>query len=117
MKKTALMLIVSASWMFACKGDEMELPDVECPATVPTFSMVTAFSKCVVCHDSMKTGAARQKAPNGYNYDMYASAVDEAKYAAHEVYEGEMPPRTSGITLTEQEKRVLYEWALCGTPQ
>lgn len=121
MKTSNWILALGVSCVLACGGDdghehghEHELPEIECPDTVPSFSMVTAFQKCVPCHDSMKTGAARANAPEGYNYDNYEDAVAEAEHAAHAVYEGTMPP---GGSLTEEEKQVLYQWALCGTPQ
>lgn len=119
----SLGLLLAAA--VACGGEdesaeegEEELPVIDCAtvAAVPTFSQVTAFTKCVTCHHSMKTGVDRQAAPPDDNFDTYEAAFPKAEEAAHEVFEGEMPPATSMLTLTEPEKQQLYEWAICGAP-
>jgi hypothetical protein len=50
------------------------------------------------------------------NFDTKEAATDEATEAAHEVYEGAMPPADTQIVLTNAEKDALYRWTLCGTP-
>lgn len=94
-----------------------DLPNIECPDPVPTFSELTAFPKCVTCHDSKKLGAARKKALLGWDFDTYDGAQMRAEKIAEWVFKGYMPPDDSGITLTEQEEQDLYAWALCGTPE
>jgi len=98
--------------------EEHELPDVECEgADVPAFDEVAAFEKCTMCHSSELMGPDRNGAPEDDNWDDYEEAVEHAELIAHEVFEGEMPPAASGITLTAAEEEELYLWALCGTPQ
>ena len=102
-----------------CGGkEEEELPDVDCAAVVvPTFSEVTAFAKCTSCHSSqLMDSVSRRDAPVGWNFDTYAGAAQDPTKVVHEVYEGEMPPADSGITLTEAEKQQIYNWGLCGNP-
>lgn len=107
--------------MSACGSDDEEedyLPEVDCEQTIPTYSQVTAFGDvCAECHSSMRTGEDRSDAPVDIDFDTYAGATAHAELAAHEVFEGAMPPSDSGLTLTEDQKNALYLWALCGTPQ
>lgn len=100
------------------EDEELELPDVDCDgADVPTYADVAAFDTCTNCHSSERTGDMRNDAPDDDNFDTYEAAAEIADEAAHEVYEGEMPPDGSGFSLTEDEKQDLYLWALCGTPE
>lgn len=117
-------LLVLAAGLSACGGGEEEeeglnLPaNVSCTGTIPGFAEVTGFTKCVTCHDSMKTGSARQAAPPDINFDTYASAKANAEKAASEVNGGDMPPKDSMVApMTDAEKQVLFKWALCGTPE
>ena len=114
-----LTLLLSAPLLPACDdgGDEHEGPEVDCAtATVPKFSEMTAWQKCTNCHSSTLTGAARNAAPEGINYDNFADARTNAADAMHEVAEGEMPLPGSP-QLTDAEKDQIYAWASCGTPQ
>jgi uncharacterized membrane protein len=86
---------------------------VDCNGTPPSYDDVTAFTKCVACHDSKKTGAARVKAPANINFDTAEAALASADKAVSEVMKGDMPPRDSGVTLTDAERQQLYEWAMC----
>ncbi|HKU44852.1 MAG TPA: hypothetical protein VJR89_42125 [Polyangiales bacterium] len=107
------MVVVAIGLLGACGGDEEELPDVECNGTVPAYEDVAAFDKCSTCHSSEKTGAQRNQAPADINFNTESASRAHAEDAAHEVFEGEMPPAGSGITLTSAEKDALYKWALC----
>jgi hypothetical protein len=99
-------------------GEELEVPEVDCDAEeVPTFAEVAAFEKCTTCHSSELSGAERNGAPADDNWDEYEEAMEHAELIAHEVFEGEMPPEESGITLTAAEEDDLYLWALCGAPE
>lgn len=113
-----LALLFSTLLLPACEGgDEETGPNVDCGAvTPPKFTEVSAFAKCVTCHSSSVTGAARAGAPPAINYDTYESAKLNAPKGMDEVYEGAMPP--AGLpTLTEAEKTQIYNWASCDTPQ
>jgi len=93
-------------------------PEVDCQADVPTFGEVTAFQTvCTQCHSSTLTGEARNGAPGDHNWDVYASAFREAEDIVEEVAEGDMPPPSSGLTLTTEERQQIYTWALCGRPE
>jgi uncharacterized membrane protein len=101
----------------ACGNDDAEedeeLPDVECTDSKPAYDEVAAFEKCTMCHSSKLSGDDRKDAPTDVNFDTESAAEAHAEKAAEEVFEGEMPPMGSGITLTSAEKQELYEWALC----
>jgi uncharacterized membrane protein len=117
MNKFTKALLLLALTGVACGGEENSAPNVDCMAApVPSFAAVSAFQTCVQCHSSTRTGAARQSAPAGINFDTYAEAAMNPELTAHEVDEGAMPPPASGLTLTATEKDELLRWALCGTP-
>jgi len=116
--RLALVLLLAAPLLPACDGgEETDGPNIDCAtATVPKFAEMTAWGKCTNCHSSSLTGAARNAAPEGINYDNFADARANAQTAMHEVYEGEMPLAGSP-DLTEAEKTQIYTWASCDTPQ
>lgn len=119
-KLLALALASSLSAL-ACGGsEEAKAPEIDCAkaGTVPTYSSLktTSLVKCLICHDSTKSGPARVDAPLDVNYDMYEMAKAKAKQGAAELNEGAMPPTGYGM-LTDAEKQAFYTWALCGTPQ
>jgi uncharacterized membrane protein len=98
-----------------CSSSNDPAPDnIDCSGTPPTFEQVTAFTKCATCHDSSKTGAARVKAPANINFDTATAAEASVDKAVSELMKGDMPPRDSGVTLTDAEKQKVYEWAMCG---
>jgi uncharacterized membrane protein len=122
MKKVLMLCFLALT---ACGGDqdadEDELPPVvNCSAVqpVPTFAQVQVFQTvCTNCHNSTKTGSARNGAPPEINFDQYASAYVHAEQAAIEVNAGEMPPASAHVTLTEAQKTELFDWAMCGALQ
>ena len=89
------------------------LPDVDCSGDIPQLAEVSALQKCTTCHSSQKSGAARHGAPAAVNYDTETAARANAEDAASEVNGGDMPPKSSNITLSDAEKQALYKWALC----
>ena len=93
----------------ACGGDD----DAGDCSDAPAYGEVTLFSKCVMCHDSKKTGNARIGAPPGVDFDNEAAALKSANKGAEEVEEGKMPPPGAGIAVTDAEKQALYEFAMC----
>jgi uncharacterized membrane protein len=118
LRTLSLALLLSAPLLPACDGggDEEEGPNVDCAtATVPKYSEMSAWGKCITCHNSNLTGTARQAAPEGINYDTYEGARANAQTAMSEVFEGAMPLAGSP-TLSEAEKTQIYNWASCDTP-
>ena len=110
------MLVACTVLSLGCGSDEDgELPEgVDCDQNAPTYDDVAAFDKCAMCHDSALASADRRAAPSNINFDTYAGAEPHATKAAEQVNLGVMPPRNSGITLTDSEKQTLYDWAMCG---
>ncbi|MCA9695061.1 MAG: hypothetical protein KC636_36110 [Myxococcales bacterium] len=85
----------------------------------PSFTEVD-FSSCTHCHDSSKSGADRQAAPDSVNYDNYDDAKQNASQGAARVDNSSspMPPATSdGPALSAEAKAQIIDWANCGTPQ
>jgi uncharacterized membrane protein len=93
-------------------GNQEPEPADECVDS-PPFERVTAFDKCVNCHSSAKSGPDRKAAPASVNFDTAAAADTAAEDAAGMVRSGAMPPRASGLVLTDLEKQQLYAWASC----
>src|SRR3954452_7358312 len=112
LKMKAMFFFVGALLVVGCGND---LPDVDCSmGTTPAYDEVAALKKCSVCHSSQLKGSARRDAPTDVNFDTEAAARKKDEDAASEVNGGDMPPSGSGITLTADEKKDLYKWALCG---
>jgi uncharacterized membrane protein len=96
-----------------------------CPATdAPTAANFgTAFLQtyCLSCHSASVTGAARQSAPEGVNFDTLddarrqAALIDTHAAAGPTATNTEMPP--AGRTPpTQQEREKLGQWLACGAP-
>jgi hypothetical protein len=83
---------------------------------VPSFGEVAGFTKCRTCHDSSLTGADRNGAPAAYNFDDYDVASGLADRIAMLVAREEMPPASSGVTVTDTQRAEIVTWALCGAP-
>lgn len=67
-------------------------------------------SKCVTCHSSQLSGAARGGAPAGADYDVAATVKAEATEMYGKILDGSMPP---GGTLTETEKESIRVYLAC----
>jgi uncharacterized membrane protein len=101
---------------FGCSNagsSDLKLPDINCSVSPPSYEQVTVMTKCETCHSSSKTGVQRANAPADVNFDTQAAAEAHAEEAASEVNKGDMPPPSTGITLSDAEKQQLYQWALC----
>jgi len=88
---------------------------------IPTYADLSAgiFAKCEGCHSSTVTAFRdRQGAPSDVNFDVEAVAKDKAVQAMVLVFHDGMPPSNANppVTITEDEKQMLYRWARCGTP-
>lgn len=95
---------------------------IECntlPANVTYDNRVKGLLEqhCTSCHASSKSGLARQRAPNGVDYDTYETARTHADDGAEEVQEGEMPPPERRDTLGDEDRCVLRAWVAQGTPR
>jgi predicted small lipoprotein YifL len=116
--RSIALLLTCASLALGCggKGGETELPEVDCDkVTVPTFDEVAAFkTNCVICHATKLEGAARQDAPESWNFDDYESASSEPEEVVAWVYDDQMPPPSSGLKVSAADKEQIYAWGMCG---
>ncbi|MBZ4419096.1 c-type cytochrome [Myxococcus sp. RHSTA-1-4] len=110
--------------------DDDETPDdggaVSCPPggtqlTEQNFGRAFLDSYCTRCHSSTRTGAARNGAPEGLNWDqidVVRANADEMNEEAGANADGsvnsDMPP--SDPRPTDDERRQLAEWLACGAP-
>ena len=88
-----------------------------CPATPVKFADVHALStNCVACHSSTLSGAQRQGAPSGIDYDSYASASANAAEGLDQISAGFMPP-VGGGSISTDDVTAFSQWVACGTPK
>jgi uncharacterized membrane protein len=114
----AWVVFVSASVVAGCGGNSAQMmSSTDCGANAPKYADVTIFQKCTMCHSSKLSGSARRSAPMEINFDTYAAAEKNASQAVGDVKAGNMPPRGSGVTVTDAEKTQLELWEMCGAMQ
>ena len=85
----------------------------DCKGTAPTFAQVAAFKVCVNCHASTKGVTQRSSAPLDVNFDTERDADAHAVRAMMLVMSGLMPPRASGLSVSDADKQQLYDWVMC----
>jgi len=109
----ALLVLSLAQMLTACSSPS----SVDCATvTVPRYSQMTAWGRCVTCHSASLSGASRAGAPAGIDFDNYDAALADADRALSEVEAGAMPPSGSP-KLSGTEKDQIIHWASCDTPQ
>lgn len=120
------ILLFSMGHGGGCGDEEILGPPTE--ATCPTGSTLTYtnFGKpfmeqyCTRCHDSAKTGSARNGAPLYHDFDtqlgiqQVSNHVDETAGSGPAATNEAMPPDGAKPTLEERQK--LAEWIACGAP-
>lgn len=75
----------------------------------------SAFAKCTNCHASYNTGAHRNAAPVGVDFDTFEGAKAHRVKIKHRIEDGTMPqPGYPQLTPTERDQ--LLEWTECGGP-
>ncbi len=82
-----------------CEGEDLG----DCPpdsAQRQANGGLVLTNKCITCHSSKLSGAARKGAPDEYNWDDQEKLKDEAEVAYGEAKEGSMPP---GAPLSDVE--------------
>jgi mono/diheme cytochrome c family protein len=73
-------------------------------------------TNCLACHSSTRTGAQRNGAPAGLNWDVYGTVVANfERIVARAVVENSMPPNFSALPkLNQQQKDALIAWQAAG---
>lgn len=90
--------------------------------TYESFGETFMLDYCVSCHDSAKTGALRQDAPKGVDFDTiegvrkHLKAIDAYAAAGPKGTNDEMPPPEEDEQPTLSERQQLGEWISCGAP-
>jgi uncharacterized membrane protein len=89
----------------------------DCSTVKGYAELSTAFSKCTNCHASTLTGAARNSAPEGQNYDTYDLAKAQASKIATRLRDTANPMPPPGYPpLAETERTDLITWGDCDAP-
>jgi mono/diheme cytochrome c family protein len=70
---------------------------------------------CLGCHASDRTGAARNGAPPGLDWDRLEAVRAHAATITERVLKGSMPP--DGPVVPDAEAEQLAEWLACGAPE
>lgn len=126
------MRFITAAFLFtvfaACghgHGSEGKPSGATCPTgstlTYDNFGQTFMTTYCVSCHDSAKTGAARNGAPAFHDFDTLngiksvSNHVDEYA-AAGPSSVNEIMPEGDGPFPTLAEREMLGEWIACGAP-
>lgn len=111
------VLLTSLGLALGCAADasgEGTMDANGCSGKVPTYAELTIFQKCSMCHSSqLAQGQPRMQSPININFDTEPAADAAAVLAVQEVKADAMPPKASGITVTDAEKQALYTWAEC----
>lgn len=115
-----LFPLIAVGLVWGCSSDDSTgssstTPEACGTTTIPTYASLD-FSTCTTCHSSALTGAARQDAPVGIDFDTYDAAKANAAEALSELEEGAMPPAGSPAPSVEV-MAAIAAWSTCGTPQ
>jgi hypothetical protein len=70
-------------------------------------------ARCLTCHNSTLSGAARQDAPEELDFDDLSIVREWAGEMYGEAKEGVMPP---GARLPDSDVERLRVWLACGAP-
>jgi hypothetical protein len=68
---------------------------------------------CLICHST--TSEERSGAPATVNFDSYAAALPNARLANNLVQAGAMPPSTSGLSVSKDDRCLMDAWGQQGT--
>lgn len=114
MRLLLIPTLAAAGLLIGCGGEEVSLGD--CPANSMTQQVAgrtVVTQRCASCHSSQVSGAARQNAPVGLDYDTLAAIRTNANTGYAEAKEGAMPP-TGALSATDLENLRIF--LACGAP-
>lgn len=93
-------------------------PECEVPPTYTRDIAPIVERACVRCHSEAAVGAARNGAPEGMDYDRYASFPDRPAMAAFvdAITSGRQPPPNlvPPVATTADERGLVSAWRTCG---
>lgn len=100
-------------WLFAaCGGD----PPDSC-ADAPTYTndvAMIAEARCLGCHSAAFTGDRRSGAPPGFDFDDFDLVQPNVAAFADAITSGRMPPPTTGVVTSMEERTIVRAWRACG---
>ena len=122
MRTLSKVFIVSfgLAFMMACGDTNSSSCTENLPAT-PTYtthikSIITQH--CIECHSMTKTGAARNSAPIGSDYDTYTLTVREAVESDQRIRDVANPMPPVGTTqISACDVELFRRWVAAGTPE
>jgi hypothetical protein len=131
---TSTLIYLASAFLFACGSPDVEEPIDEGPgpasgSTCPSNSTLTYenfgipffTNYCTKCHSENPLDGTRHGAPRGLNWDnletirAYSDAIDRMAAAGPAAVNSTMPPEIP--VPSEDERRDLGEWLVCGAPE
>lgn len=114
MKKTNLLISITSCLIIS-----------QAQAIEPTYDGVDGIrakvfeTNCLACHSSELTGASRNNAPVGADFNTYSVALAHGVPAVNRgVTQANMPPSFSALpALNEEQKQALKNWQALGFPE
>jgi len=110
--------LLSLGLLAGCPGGDAPAELGDCPdgSTVTWATVQPIFdANCTRCHSSTLTGADRQAAPEGWDYDSRDGALRDADETWRRIYIDNMP--NDADFDPEGDKSVLWEWYSCDAPE
>ena len=120
MQKVLLIAFTAGLLLFVCAcgekqdpvSDELEYVDGGVTYTEDIQQILDI--NCIGCHATYRTGAERNGAPIGVDFNNHDVASESAEGANTRIQSGNMPV---GGTLTDEEKSLFQEWIDDGVPE
>jgi uncharacterized membrane protein len=128
------LVLLSSALFLACGSADVEEPIDEgpgpasgsvCPSsstlTYENFGIPFFTMYCTKCHSENPLDGTRHGAPRGLNWDnletirAYREAIDRMAAAGPDAVNSTMPPEIP--VPSEDERRNLGEWLVCGAPE
>jgi uncharacterized membrane protein len=87
-----------------------------CPSDMPTYADVEPIfqERCVTCHQGP---GQSELCPTCWELTDYSHVVSWKDSIRTAMLACEMPPPSSGITMTNAERMQILEWLRCGAPE
>ncbi|MCK6545503.1 hypothetical protein L6R52_06505 [Myxococcota bacterium] len=103
---------VALPWLLtACGGDAPD-PCADAPTYTNDVAPITE-ARCLGCHSAAFTGDRRSGAPAGYDFDDLARIQPNLAAFADAITSGRMPPPSTGVVTTQEERQIVRAWRAC----
>lgn len=110
---------VVALLLWACSGQEGPDFCADSPTFTNDIRPTIIEAKCIQCHSETLMGVARNGAPDGMNFDTYASTEPNIQDFANAISSGREPPMglNPPLVTSAAERDTVSRWRMCGFPE